>query len=157
MFLALLGAATSAGVVIPFGLGMWAQLVEGRSFGQHPMSNAALALIGPLAMMGSLLPLVVLSARLIIEVRTDGITIRLTRLGGGQTLQRADVTEARLVRLGLLEIGRKQAWRKRVYRFAGSEGVELRRASGGVVVVSSEHPQRLLRAIRSMLEPEPGR
>jgi len=43
-----------------------------------------------------------------------------------------------------------------VYRLAGSEGVELHKASGGgTVVVSSERPQAFLAAVRAMLHPKP--
>jgi hypothetical protein len=158
MLLALLCAVTFASVSMPFGFGVWTQLIEGRPWGDHPMSNAALLAVAPLAILGSLLPLLALSARLTIEVRTDGLGIRLTRLGGRLTMRREEVDEARLVRLGPLDIGRTQRWRRRVYRMAGSEGVELRKANGwGTVVISSERPQAFLRAVRSMLEPEPNR
>jgi hypothetical protein len=156
MLMALLGAASFATVSISFGFGMWTQLVQGRPWGHHPMSDTTLLAVGPLAMLGSLVPLSALFARLKVEVRTDGIAIAFTYFGGGQTVLRGEVDEARLVRLGFLDIGRTQKWRRRVYRLSGSEGVELHQANGGgTVVVSSEHPRAFLAAVRTMLDPKP--
>jgi hypothetical protein len=155
--MALIGAVTFASVSIPFGLGMWSQLIEHRPWGNRPMPDGALLAIGPLAILGSLMPLAALFSRLTVEVRTDGIAIRLSHMCGGQTLLRQEVGEARPVRLGFLDVGKNQKWGRRVYRLAGNEGVELRKTNGGIVVVSSERPQALLRACRSMLEAEPRR
>jgi hypothetical protein len=158
MFLALVGAATFASVSIAFGFGMWTQLIEGRPWGDRPISDGALLAVGPLAIIASLLPLSALFARLTVEVRSDGLSIRLTRLGGRLTFLRQEVDHARLVRLGFLEVGRTQRWRRRVYRLAGSEGVELRNTHGwGTVVVSSERPQAFLAAVHTMMEAKPGR
>jgi hypothetical protein len=156
MFLALLAAGMFTSVSMSFGFGMWTQLALGRPWGHNPMSDGALLAVGPLAILGSLFSFSVLFARLGVEVRTDGISIRLTRLGGGQTLLRTDVEQAYVVRLGVFEIGRSQKWRRQVYRLSGSEGVELHKANGGgTVVVSSEHPRAFLAAVRAMLHPKP--
>jgi hypothetical protein len=157
MLLALIGAATFASVSAAFGLGMWTQLVLGRPWGEHPMSNGALLAAGSLAILGSLVPLGALFTRLEVEVRTDGIAIRFAYLGGGQILLRGEVDDARVVRLGFLDIGGQKKWHRRVYRLAGSEGIELRRTSGGSVVVSSERPQAFLAAVRAMLDSKHGR
>jgi len=122
------------------------------------MSDGSLLAVGLLALLGSLLPLSALFIRLIVEVRTDGISVRFAHFGGGQTLLRGDVDEGRVVRIGFLDIGRSQKWRRQVYRLAGFEGVELQKASGGgTVVVSSERPQAFLAAVRAMLHPKPER
>jgi hypothetical protein len=157
IFLALLCAVTFASVSISFGYGMWSQLVLGRPWGHKAMPDGVLLVVGPLAMLASLLPLSTLFVRLIVLVRTESIEVQVTLFGGGFRLRRDEVHEAHLVRLGPLDVGRTQKWRRRVYRMAGSEGVELRKKDGSTVVVSSEHPQAFLRAVRAMLEPEHGR
>jgi hypothetical protein len=158
MLMALLAALTFTSVSLSFGFGMWTQLALGRPWGHHPMSDSTLLAVGSLAILGSLLPLSALFARLTVEVRTDGIRVRFTRLGGGQTLLRGEVDQGRIVRLGILDIGRTQKWRRQVYRLSGSEGVELRKTKGGgVVIVSSERPRAFLAAVHAMLDPKPGR
>ena len=158
MLLALLAAGTVTAVSMSFGFGMWTQLALGRPWGRHPMSDGALLAVGPLAILGSLLSFSVLFARLTVEVRTDGISLRLTRIGGSQTLLRGEVDTARVVRLSASDIGRTQKWRRQVYRLSGSEGVELHKTNGaGTVVVSSEHPRAFLAAVHAMLDPKPRR
>ena len=159
MFFVLVCVATTLAVVVPLGLGMWQQLVLGKAWGDKPMPDVALAVIGPLAALLSLLPFAaVLFARLRVEVHTDGIRIELFRFRCPAVIRREEVQAATLTHIG--PFGGWGASRHRgrlVYRVAGSEAVLLKLANGGKVVIGSEHPRALHDAIRSMQEHEPRR
>lgn len=158
MLLVLVGVATFLAVVVPFGLGMWQQLVLGKAWGDQPMPDAGLAVVGVVAMLVSLLPLaVVLFARLRVEVRADGIRIQLLRLRCPQVIRQGEVHAASLTRIGLCGFGASRHGRRLVYRMSGSEGVLVELASGRKVVIGTEHPRALLTAIQSMREPEARR
>lgn len=158
ILLVLVGVATFLAVVVPFGIGMWQQLVLGKAWGDQPMPAAALAVVGPGAILLSLLPLaVVLFARLRVEVRADGIRIELLRLRCPQVIRQGEVHAASLTRIGLCGFGASRHGRRLIYRMAGSEGVLVELASGRKVVIGSEHPRALLTAIQAMREPEARR
>ena len=157
MLFVLVGVATFLAVVVPFGLGMWQQLVLGKAWGDKPIPDAALAVVGPLAVLMSLLPLAaVLFGRLRVEVRTDGIRIELVRFRCPQVLRREEVQAATLTRIGPFGgWGASRHGGRLVYRVAGSEGVLLELANGGRVLIGSEHPRSLQDALRSMREGKP--
>jgi hypothetical protein len=151
--------ATALAVLVPFGLGMWQQLVLGKPWGSRPMPNGALALIGPFAVLMSLLPLaVVLFARLEVEVRTDGIRIDLRRLRCPQVLRGGEMQSASLAHIGPFGgWGASRHGRKLVYRMEGAEGVLLELANGRKVFIGSQRPRALHEAIRALREHEPRR
>ena len=74
--------ATTAGTVGLFGYGIYVQGIEGRPWGDNPMSDTALIITGVVT---SLLVVginaVILTARLITEVRSDGIYVRFFPIG----------------------------------------------------------------------------
>jgi len=149
------GAVTFAAVLVPFGFGMWQQLVLGKAWGHRPMPDAALAVVGPLAILLSLLPLAVLFTRLRVEVRDDGIRIELARLRPPQVLRPEEVHAAAMTRIFPLGWGASRHGRKLIYRMAGSEGVLVELAGGRKVVIGSERPRALLAAIQAMREHSP--
>lgn len=154
--LVLAGVSIFAWVAIPFGLGMWQQLALGRPWGDKPMPDGALCLLGPTAILLSLLPLAALLTRLQIEVRVDGIRIEMVRFKGPHVISRDEVRAASLTRIGPFGWGSSRQGNRQVYRMAGSEGVEVELTSGKKVVLGSEYPRRLLDAVRSMIEAGPG-
>jgi hypothetical protein len=157
MFFVFVGVATLLAVAVPFGLGMWQQLVLGKAWGDKPIPDYVLAAVGPLAILMSLLPLAaVLFGRLRVEVRTDGIRIELVRFRCPQVLRREEVQAATPTHIGPFGgWGASSHGRRLVYRMAGSEGVTLELAGGKKVVIGSEHPRSLQDALRSMLEGKP--
>jgi len=64
-------------LVILFGYGMIKQLILGQPWGNRPLPDVALAIIGPLGILFGLgLALLFYSAKLITEVREDGVYVR---------------------------------------------------------------------------------
>jgi hypothetical protein len=153
ILIVLVGFVTFGSVLVPFSYGLWQQLVLGRPWGDRPMPDAVFAVVGPLAILLSLLPLFVLLARLVVEVRADGVRIELRRLKGAQVIRPDQVRELKLARMGL-GWGCRRHWKTTVYRMAGPEGVEIDLLDGKRVVVGSERPRRLLEALLSMKEGE---
>jgi hypothetical protein len=69
--------ATAAGTVGVFGYGIYAQVIEGRPWGDNPMSDTALIVTGIVTSILAIgVAAVILSARLITEVRSDGLYVR---------------------------------------------------------------------------------
>ncbi len=155
MLLVLVGVVTCAAVIAPFGFGMWQQLVNGQPWGDKPMPDAALYVVGPVAILLSFLPFAALFARLLVEVRADGIRIELVRLRGPHIIARDEVQGVSLTHIGPFGWGESRTLGRLVYRMAGSEGVELELAGGKKVVIGSERPRSLQDAVRSMLEAKP--
>ena len=152
MLIVAIGLVTSGTVMVPFGVGMWQQLVMGRPWGDRPMPDGMFFVVGPLAILLSLLPFAGLFTRLLVEVRADGLQIELVRFKGPHVIPREEVRAASLTHIGPLGWGCSQSGGRVVYRMAGSEGVELDLAKGKKVVIAAEYPRRLLEAVRSMIE-----
>jgi hypothetical protein len=63
-------------LIIPFGYGMIKQLVFGHPWGNKPMSDTALAIVGPfLILMGIGISWLFLRIKLLVEVQEDGVFI----------------------------------------------------------------------------------
>lgn len=157
MLIVVIGLVTSGAVIVPFSVGMWQQLALGRPWGDKPMPDGMFYVVGPLAILLSLLPFAVLFTRLLVEVRADGLQIELVRFKGPHVIPRDEVRAASLTHIGLWGWGCSRSVGRVVYRMAGSEGVELDLADGKKVVVAAEYPRRLLEAVRSMIEAGTGR
>ncbi|NVL91955.1 MAG: hypothetical protein HWN71_02840 [Desulfobacterales bacterium] len=68
--------STALFVLIVFGYGMLKQLVLGEPWGRRPMSDTALAIVGPLAVLLVVgLNYFFYALKLVIEVRRDGLYI----------------------------------------------------------------------------------
>lgn len=69
--------ATAAGTVGVFGYGIFTQVIDGMPWGDNPMSDTALIATGAVTSVLTVgLAVLILSARLITEVRSDGIYVR---------------------------------------------------------------------------------
>jgi len=69
------------GLIISFGYGMIEQLVFGHSWGNRPMSDTALAILGPLMiLLGIGISWLFLRLKLHVEVREDGVHINFVPL-----------------------------------------------------------------------------
>ena len=119
------------------------------------MPDGMLYVVGPLAILLSLLPFAVLFTRLLVEVRGDGLLIELVRFKGPLVIRREEVRAASLTHIGPLGWGCSRSGGRVVYRMAGSEGVQFELTNGKRVVVASERPRTLLEAVRSMSEGGP--
>ena len=154
ILIVLAGVATLSAVLVPFGYGMWQQLVQGKPWGDKPMSDAAFAVVGPLSMLLSLLPIGVYFSRLRVEVRTDGLRVELWPFLVKRVVSARDVREANLGECGAVGWGARRLGSREYYRMAGPRVVRLVLAHGEVSI-GSAHPHRLLEAVQRMIGASP--
>ena len=145
-------AAVALGSVILFGYGMITQLVMGQPWGDRPLSDTALAIVGPLMiLLGIGIAWLFHAMKLRTEVRDDGVHIHFVPLAR-QTLGFGDIVscEVRTYR-PIREYG---GWGIRygragkAYNVSGNRGVQLKLSSGKGLLIGSQRPKELAQAIR---------
>jgi hypothetical protein len=157
MLVVLVGVLTVSAVVVPFGMGMWQQLVMGRPWGDRPMPDASFVVVGPLAIVLGLLPVVsLLFSRLVVEVRTDGVRVELRPWLVKRVLVPSDIREASLGESGPVGWGVRRHGSREIYRLGGPRVVWLK-LDHREVAIGSEHPHRLLDAVQAMIGTGPRR
>ncbi len=129
------------------------QLVRGKPVGQHPVPDAVLMVIGVLCGIG--LPLLLYSARLILEIREDGFYFRFVPFHRiFRKIQFAEIRhfEARTYH-PIREFG---GWglrfghRCRAYNVSGNRGMQLELHNGNKILFGSQEPERLVLALASV-------
>jgi hypothetical protein len=140
------------GLLISFGYGMIKQLVFGHPWGNRPMSDTALAIVGPLMiLMGIGISWLFLILKLLVEVREDGVHIHFVPLAH-QTVPFGDIVscEVRMYR-PLREYGGwglKYGRAGKAYNVSGNRGVQLKLSSGKGLLIGSQRPEELAQAIQ---------
>jgi len=144
-------------LVGPFGYGMVKQLVLGQPWGDRPMSDTALAIVGTLSILFGIGMLALfLSAKLITEVRKDGLFVRFVpfHLSFHKIpLENLEQCEARHYR-PIREYGGwgiRFAWKGKAYNVSGDLGVRLDYSTGRHLLIGSQRPEELAQAIASVL------
>ena len=145
--------ASALGTVGLFGYGIYVQLIEGTPWGDRPMSDAGLLATGvatTVLMVG--MAVLVLSARLITEVRSDGLYVRFFPFRWKaipfETIASYQTQTYRAIRdFG----GRGIRWGRdgKAYIVAGNEGLQLLLNDGRRVLIGSQRPQELEAAVRT--------
>jgi len=126
------------------------QLVLGKPVGQHPASNASLAIIAATIM---LLVIWFLKLELITEVRDDVLEIRFRGLFVRRAIPLAEIRhfEAKTYR-PIRDYG---GWGVRrgaggtAYNVSGNRGVELKLADGKLVMIGSQSPEEFALALQA--------
>jgi hypothetical protein len=147
-------ALSTGTTLVLFAYGMVRQLLLGEPWGDRPMSDAALALVGAsVILVDAGLLLLMWSARLTTEVRTGGLYLRFFPFH--RTWQRIPFeeilsSEARTYN----PIGEYGGWgiryglRGKAYNVSGDRGVMLELAGGKTLLVGSQRADELAAAIR---------
>ena len=150
----------SLGMIGFFGWAMVEQLVHGRPVGNQPMPDLMLAIVGPLfILLAAGLLWLMWVARLVTEVRDDGIYIRffpIHRAFRGFLWNEIESFEARVYR-PILDYG---GWGIRfgsggtAYNVSGNRGLRLNLAGGGSrhILIGSQRPDELALAVESATE-----
>jgi hypothetical protein len=139
-------------VVGSFGYGMFQQLVLGLPWGERPLSDTALLLVGvaSLLLFGGIIMLF-RSLRLITEVMPEGLAVRFHPLHRKLIPYRQIKScHARSYR-PLLEYGGwgiKYGPSGRAYNVKGERGVQLVLEDGKRILIGSQHADELERAIK---------
>ena len=140
-------------LLIPFGFGMIKQLISGYPWGNRPMSDKALSIVGPIIILiGIGLPLLFYKMKLLTEVRENGVYINFVPLSRQTVLFESIVScEVRMYR-PMRDYG---GWGVRygragkAYNVSGNRGVQLKLSSGKGLLIGSQRPEELAHAIQS--------
>ena len=152
LWLRMILMSVALGLIVVFGYGMITQLVLGHTWGNRPLSDTALSIVGPLMiLMGIGLVWLLYAIRLQTEVREDGVYIHFYPLAR-QTIPFGEIAgcEVRTYR-PIREYG---GWGVRygrsgkVYNIEGNRGVQLKLSNGKGLLIGSQHPEELARAIQ---------
>ena len=145
--------AISLCLIISFGYGMVKQLVFGYPWGNRPLSDTAVAIVGQLMIfLGIGLFLFFHKMKLLTEVREDGVHVRFVPLSR-QTIRFENIVscEVRTYR-PIREYG---GWGVRhgragkAYNVSGNCGVQLKLSSGKGLLIGSQRPEELAQAIQA--------
>lgn len=145
--LPLVGVLCLAVAVVPFARGMHQQLIQGHPWGERPMSNGALWVLGPAVILLGLLPLFLLAARMTVEVRDGRVWVSIL---GKRSFPLSEITAAAVDEVSPM-VGWGVRWTpgRLYYRVGSASGVALTLRSGKVVFIESARPTELLAAIEA--------
>ena len=143
----------SIGTIAVFGYGIYVQLIEGTPWGDNPMSDTALLVTGlvtTILMVG--LATLILSARLITEVRSDGVYVRFFPIGWKAfpygTIASYQTRSYHPIR-DYGGWGIRWGREGKAYIAGGNEGLQLLLNDGKKVLIGSQRVQELEAAVRA--------
>ena len=143
-------------IIILFGYGMIKQLAFGYAWGDRPMSNTALAIVGILVII-FVVGLIYLfyTMKLITEVRHDDVCVQFFPLSrqiiSFDSVRRCEVRTYKPIK----EYGGwgiRYGRRGKVYNVSGNRGVQIEFHSGKPLLIGSQKPEELEGAINKRLK-----
>ena len=154
--LAYVALAGGAGVIGFFLWAMYRQLILGRPWGDRPMGDTALMIVGGLyILLGALLLVLFFRGRLITEVRTSGVFVRYSPFH--RSFRRIPLEGLRSCRARTYSPIREYGgWGirmtpgKKAYNVWGNRGVELDYEDGKKLLIGSKKADQLASAVESM-------
>ncbi len=144
--------------MLPVVWGTYEQLVLDKPFGDQPMSDTGLILtdiftFGVLGAIGALL----IYARLITEVRDDGIYVRYPPfVRKWEVYQWSDLAQIEVRKYGPIREFGGWGWRLglffkgRAYNVSGNQGLQLVTQSGKRLLIGTQRPDELAQAIEQV-------
>ncbi len=151
-----LAAVAGVGLIGFFGYAVLEQLVLGRPFGDKPMGNTALAVVGGLyVLMGFAFLYLFFRAELTTEVRPSGLFLRyfpFHRTFQQIPLENLRSCQARKYR-PIVEYGGwgiRVGFARKAYNVSGNHGVELVYKAGNKLLIGSKKADQLATAIDSI-------
>lgn len=143
-------------LIVLFGYGMIKQLILGHPWGGRPLSDTALAIIGPLwILFGVGLAYLFYSLKLVTEVQTDGLYVRFFPLTHHKIpFENIKHCEGRTYS-PIREFGGwgiRYGKRGKAYNVSGNQGVQLELSNGKRFLIGSQRPEELARAIEAQMK-----
>ena len=153
VYLAFAGGVAIIGV---FGYAMYRQFVEGKPFGDRPMGDTALAIVGGLyLLLGVFMIFLCVRCRLETEVRGSGLYLRYFPFHW--TFRKIPLENVRsCVARTYRPIWEYGGWGirvgagKKAYNVSGNRGVELEYENGKKLLIGSKKAEQLASAIESI-------
>ncbi len=149
---------TAVGAILPLVVELYAQLIEGRQFGDHPSTNVTL-LISFFIVLGFSVGIILLfwKTRLITEVDNRSIQVRFPPFFLKAKVFPTDTIEEYRIRQykPLLEYG---GWgirlgrKGRAYNVKGKTGLQLVFKGGKRLLIGTQRGDALNRAVKKMME-----
>ncbi len=138
-------------LIILFGYGMVKQLIFGHPWGNRPLSDTALAIMGPLwILFGIGLAYLFYSMKLITEARDDALYVRFFPLTH-QRIPFEDIRDCEVRTYNPIREfggwGIRYGRGKKAYNVSGNRGVQLELSNGKRLLIGSQRPEELARAI----------
>ena len=155
MWLWILLIPSELALVIIFGYGMVEQLMLGQPWGDQPMSDGLLAVVGSVAILISIGVVCLLyGLKLVTEVRADGLHVRFSPFWA-RVIRFTDIEhcEARTYR-PIVEYGGwgiRWGLRGKAYNVRGNRGVQLELSNGKRLLIGSQRADGLAEAIRARM------
>jgi hypothetical protein len=145
--------ATALGTVGLFGYGIYVQVIEGTPWGDNPMSDTGLIVTGVATTALTVgLAALLLSARLITEVRSDGVHIRFFPMRWKAIPYESFASYQARTYQPIRDYG---GWGIRwgregkAYIVSGNQGLQLLLNDGRKVLIGSQRSQELEAAVRT--------
>ena len=143
--------STALFFVIMFGYGMIKQLAFGHAWGDRPMSNSALAIVGMVVIIFVVaLTYLFYTMKLITEVRDDELCVQFFPLSGQvisfDSIKRCEVRTYNPIK----EYGGwgiRYGKRGKAYNVSGNRGVQIEFHAEKPLLIGSQKPEELERAI----------
>ena len=149
------GSGATAGLFL---YGMFHQLVLGRPWGDKPMSDLALWIVGPcMILFGVLMIWLFAKMSLTTQVRTDGLYVHYfpIHLRGPKKIPLEDAEKVAAVTYRPIRDyggwGIRMVPGGRAYNVSGDRGVRIDFADGKHVLIGSQQPEVLAEALRALL------
>jgi len=151
IWILLVGGSVSA--VAYFGYAMVQQLVYGQPWGDRPMSDLALAIVGPATMLLMIgLTYFFYSMKLITEVRSDGLYIRFYPMSQRVVPYETITSCVPRTYSPIREYGGWGIrWGRsgRAYNVSGNQGVQLKFSEDKPLLIGSQRPEELANTINA--------
>lgn len=143
-------------LVILFGYGMLKQLVLGQPWGTKPMSDTGLAIVGSLMiLLGIGLLYLFYALKLVTKVRDDGIFIHYSFLSH-QKISFEEINHYKVQTYNPIRDyggwGIRCGRKGKAYNVSGNRGVQLEFSNGEQLLIGSQRPEELARAIEMQMK-----
>jgi hypothetical protein len=148
--------AAGIGIIAFFAYGIYRQIVVGEPFGDRPMGDAELLVVGGLyILLGLVFIFGFLRGGLATEVRPNGLFIRFSPFHRSfREIPLDGIRTCRSIRYRpILDYGGwgiRMGFRKRAYNVSGNAGVEIEYEDGRTLLIGSKKADQLAGAIESV-------
>jgi hypothetical protein len=138
-----------------FGYGIFKQLVLGQAFGSRPLPDIALVIVGLFfILLLAVLTYIFYTMRLITEVHNDGLTLRFHPLTH-QIIPIGHIKKCAVRKYHPIREyggwGIRYGRRGKAYTVSGTLGVQLELLQGKSILIGSQRPEELARAIQEKM------
>jgi hypothetical protein len=142
-------------VIFLFGYGMIKQLVLGQPWGNRPLPDAGLVIVGSIIILLTVgLTYFFYTLKLITEVRKDGLYVNFFPVSR-QVIRFDDIRNCEVLTYNAVKEsggwGIRHLRGGKAYNMSGNRGVQLDTSTRGKVIIGSQRPDELARAIETRM------